>query len=185
MDLLKFFQEVNKLKHIRRIGWIERGVKDAETSAEHAFMMAFQALVLGSKRNLNTEKLLKMALIHEIVESQVGDMIKKEIWPKGGTITEKEKYKIEKDGLEKLLDNLDPVMRKEFMELWMEFEKGKTKESMFLKSIDRFETVLQAVEYHKAKNYKKPLKRFWNKKGLELIKDKELKKLIIKAINEI
>jgi putative hydrolase of HD superfamily len=180
--ILKFFQEVNKLKYIKRTGWTERGVKNAETSAEHSFMAAFQALVLGSKRDLNMEKVLKMALVHEIAESQVGDMITKEIWPKGGTVTEKEKHDIEKEALEKLLDYLEPEMKNELMRLWLEFEEGKTKEAVFLKIIDKFETILQALNYHRKGNYEKPLEGFWDENKLSLIKDEKLKKLILKAI---
>ncbi|MBL7206642.1 MAG: HD domain-containing protein [Candidatus Aenigmarchaeota archaeon] len=183
MNILKFLQEVNKLKQLKRTGWVERGVKDAESSADHSFMTAFHALVLGSKRkDLNMEKVLKMALIHELAESQVGDIVLKEVWPGGGTMTFEEKHKIEKEALDKLLDNLDPKMRNEFMNLWEESEKEETKDAVFLKSVDRAETILQAIEYHKKGNYKKSVESFWDENGLSFIKDKEVKKTVLKAI---
>jgi len=182
MNLLDFLRETNRLKKVRRTGWVERGVKDAETTAEHSFMVTLQALVLGSGRGLDTEKLLKMAIIHDIADSQIGDLITKENWEGGGTVTEKEKHQIEKKALEKLLNFLGPEMKNDFMNLWLEFEEGKTKEAAFLKGIDRFEAIFQALEYQREGNYKKPLQGFWDEKSISLIKDKELRELILKHI---
>jgi putative hydrolase of HD superfamily len=182
MNILQFFREVNKLKDVRRTGWVERGVKDAETTADHSFMVTLQAIVLGDGRGLDMEKLLKMALLHDLAESKVGDLITKENWPSGGSVTRAGKYGLEKKAMEELVELLDERMGKEFMSVWNEFVKGKSKEAGFLHSLDAFERLLQAMEYKGKRNFKKPLEGFWDEAALNSIKDPELKELIRKAI---
>ncbi len=179
-NLLDFFREVNRLKQIKRTGWVERGVENAESVADHSFMVALQALVLGAERGLNMEKLLKMAIIHDIVESRAGDLITKEKWPECGTVTEDEKHAIERAAMEKLAKPLGKL-GEEIMELWLGFEEGKTNEAIFMNSIDRLEVILQALEYKKLGNFKKPLDGFWDKKSIGIIKDEGIKNLVLKA----
>jgi putative hydrolase of HD superfamily len=183
MDILKFLEETNKLKQIKRTGWVERGVKEPESVADHSFKVALQAAFLGE--GLNIEKLLKMAIIHDLAKSQAGDMISKEAWPAGGTVTKKEKCRLEKDAMEKILGLLNAEMKREFMGLWLELQEEKTGEAVFLKSLCRLETILQAVEYRKQGNFKKPLEPFWDEKGLGFIRDRKIRELAIKAIEEM
>lgn len=182
MDNLKFLQEIAKLKNLKRTGWIERGVKDPETVASHSFMVAIEALIFSKGKDLNIEKILKMAIIHDIVESQTGDLITKENWSSGGTITEKEKHALEKKAIKSLLNLLDPDIAKEFMGLWLEFENQETKESKFLKELDKFDAVFQALVYHDGGNHKKPFDGFWDDNKLNWFNDPDIKNLLMKAI---
>ncbi|MFH0949229.1 MAG: HD domain-containing protein [Candidatus Aenigmatarchaeota archaeon] len=185
MNLLKFFDEVSKLKEIKRTGWVERGVKGSESIADHSFMVALQTLVLGYSKKLNIEKVLKMAIVHDIVESITGDIITKENWPSGGTITEEKKYRLEKKALNGLLINLSPKIKKDLINIWVEFEFGKSKEAVFVRSIDKFEGMLQAMKYKKSGNFKKPLDNFWSKKkNINAIKDKGVRKILLKIVEQ-
>jgi len=100
MKLLEFIRIVNKLKHIKLTGWVEREIKNPESVADHSFMVALLCILLGN-RKINREKAIKMALIHDLAEAEIGDIITKEKWPEKGIISEKEKIKLEENVIKK------------------------------------------------------------------------------------
>jgi len=182
MDLTKFFEIVLKLKGVERTGWTERGVKMPETSSDHSFMTGLMTLVLGKGRKLDLDKAVRMALVHDLPEAILGDIITKENWEKGGSMREKDKIQKERPAMKKISSLAgDP----EILELWEEFEAQKTTEAKFVKAVDRIATIVQAVEYHKKGNYKKPVEGFWDEKGLSMIKDPELRKLALSYIKSL
>jgi len=169
---LKFFLEVNKLKEMPRTGWVLREVKNPETIAEHTFRVALAAWVLGQKKNLNTEQLIKTALFHDLCEVYAGDLTpffyyldlpkdeikRKEMLKKWVRLSKKEKKKrgkkkneIEKKSLLKLIKSLKPEIQKEIFAYWHDFEKRISPEGKFLRPVDKIETLLQAIEYFGAK----------------------------------
>src|SRR3989338_4168161 len=72
--LFEFFKTAGRLKKIKRTGWVLKGVKNAESVADHTFRVALMCLVLGKNRKLNLLKLLEMALVHDLAESVIGDI---------------------------------------------------------------------------------------------------------------
>lgn len=155
MDLIKFFIEVGKLKRLHRSGWVIDNVKNPESVAEHSYRLALFVLVLGEGRtDIDVDKAVKMALIHDIAESKTGDIVIKEKWnysnriPKGkfSKITAKEKFELEKNAF-KGISSILGEQGEEYFKLWQEFEGGKTNESRFVNQLDNLETVLQAMEY--------------------------------------
>ena len=173
----KVFLEMEKLKKIRRTGWIERGVRSPESVAEHSFLTALMCMILAGE-DIDREKAIKMALVHDIVEAEVGDIIAKESWPDGGSMTRKEKVVLERKGLKKLLSCLGKGLTREITELWEEYEEGKTPEAKFVRDIDVAEMIIQAHIYHKEGNFKKPLDVFWDEKNMARIRDKRIKNLV-------
>jgi len=179
-ELLKFFIEVGKLKKMPRRGWVINQIKNPESIAEHIFRSALMAWILGEKkRGMNKEKLLKMALVHDLCEVHAGDTTpydsvlprnKKALrslmktWPRFNEKEKKkklqEKYKKEKKALDKLTSKLPPHLKKEIRNLWLSYEKGLTPEGRFFQQADRMENFLQALEYWR--KYKKPpLSPWW------------------------
>jgi putative hydrolase of HD superfamily len=180
-ELVNFFSEVGKLKEMPRRGWVIREIKNPETIAEHIFRATLLAWILArsKKSGLNLERVMKIALIHDLCEVYAGDTTPydsilprnkkkwKEIvktWPRFSEAKKKElalkKYKKEKKGLEKLILNLPQDLRKEMKNLWLDYEKGLTPEGRFFKQADRVENFLQAVEYWKKYN-RTPQKPWW------------------------
>lgn len=195
-NLLKFFTESGKLKTIPRSGWVLRGIKNPESIAEHTFRVALMAWTLGrQKHNFNIEKLIKIALVHDLCEVYAGDITpydtilpkdakkRKEMlktWPRFSEAQKKKlsetKHKKEKQGLEKLTKNLPAGLKKEMEMLWLDYEKGLSKEGRFFKQIDRAENLLQSLEYwEKDKNL--PQKSWWTQAN-ELFDDKLLLELV-------
>lgn len=179
-ELIDFLIEIGKLKKMKRRGWVLRGVKNPETIAEHSFRVVFMAWFLALKqRTLNLEKVLKMALIHDICEVYAGDITPYDsIIPKNKKALEKlmktwprfsnskkqelffEKHKNEWQSIVKLTSRLEPKLRKEIIDLWLDYEEGLTKEGRFLHQTDRMENLLQALEYWE-KDKKFPIKPWW------------------------
>ena len=178
-DLVDFFHELGKLKGKPRRGWVINDIKNPESIAEHTFRAAMMAWVLGrKKKNLNMEKLLKMAMMHDICEIYAGDTTpydsilprnKKQraelmkTWPRFSNVEKKrlakEKHKREKRALEKLILKLPTDLRKEIKSLWLDYEMGLTAEGRFFRQMDRIENFLQSMEYWK--KYKKPPQGPW------------------------
>ena len=178
-ELLNFFIEIGKLKKIPRKGWIFRGVKEPETIASHTFRMAIISWLLGRQKKINTNKILKMSLIHDLCEVYAGDTTPydkllprdkkqwKQIVSKWPRLSKREKeksflekYKKETESLEKLILKLPSDLKKEIRSLWVDYEKGLTREGRFVRQVDRVENLLQALEYWK-KNKQFAIKPWW------------------------
>ena len=178
-NILKFFIKSGELKNMPRRGWVLRGVKNPESIADHSFRVALMAWILGSKKNLNVEKLIKMALIHDLCEVYAGDITPydsiltkdkskmKELlktWPRFSEAKKKQlaerKYKKEKQGLEKLIKDLPGKLKNEIHSLWLDYEKRLSPESRFLRQTDRVENLLQSLEYWQI-NKSLPQKSWW------------------------
>lgn len=140
VKILKFLEEAGKLKAIAREGWKARGIKDCESVAEHTFRAALLAMLLSDLEKCNTKNVLKMSLLHDLPESQVGDLTKRS--PNYG-----QKREIENKAMSKILKNLPGKLRKEYMQLWREYREGRTPEARLLKEADKLEMLVQAREY--------------------------------------
>jgi 5'-deoxynucleotidase YfbR-like HD superfamily hydrolase len=141
-ELVYLFNKIGELKHIKRSGWVRHGIPNPESVADHSFRCAFMAMVLGDILEVDTLKLLKMAILHDIAEAVTGD-----ITPVSG-ISREEKLKREEEGLAELLEGLPNG--KEYMDLWKEYEDGESEEARVFKDIDKLEMAMQALEYQDA-----------------------------------
>ena len=75
-----FFYQIANLKKISRSGWKSKlNLADSESVADHTYMMTVMAMVLSDIKNLNTEKIIKMSILHDWAESKIGDFIPGEI----------------------------------------------------------------------------------------------------------
>lgn len=72
--------ELQRLKRLDRTGWILRGLPNGtESVASHSFGVSITAMLLGDEVKargfeVNFERLLRMALLHDWAETRVGDM---------------------------------------------------------------------------------------------------------------
>jgi len=67
-NILNFLIETGKLKGKQRRGWTIHQIKNPETTAEHIFHLALLAWVLGKEKGLKIERVIKMALVHDLCE---------------------------------------------------------------------------------------------------------------------
>ena len=72
MVILDFFKNALNLKNISRQGWIDKlSIKHPESVADHSYSMAIMAMVISDLENHDSEKILKMVLLHDLAESKI------------------------------------------------------------------------------------------------------------------
>lgn len=128
--LTHFFLELDQLKLVNRRTYINGGER-LENSAEHSWHLAIAcwsyAEFLG--KDYDIDKLIKLALLHDIGEMHAGDTFLY-------SHQRKDAHKEERKGVELLASHPgNPI--KNLVALWDEQEEGKSKESKLLKVIDR------------------------------------------------
>ncbi|MCK5726029.1 MAG: HD domain-containing protein [Thiotrichaceae bacterium] len=138
---MQFILEMDKLKSIFRQSYLI-GTTRKENDAEHSWHLAMMVLVLGEHANgkIDALKVLKMVLIHDIVEIDAGD-----------TFCYDEKAAMDKSEREQLAAKrifglLPDDQRDEFEAIWQEFEAAKTVDAKFARSVDRLMPMLH--NYH-------------------------------------
>ncbi len=142
--MLNALAQVSYLKHLPRSGWVRCGVSRPESVASHMYRMAILALVLEGRFAVDTNKLLRMVLIHDLPESDptVGD-----ITPFDG-VSKEEKARREEEAMTKLCATLPNG--EAMLALWREYEANETPEAKLAHQIDALEMGLQAKEYQAA-----------------------------------
>lgn len=135
---VEFLIEIDNIKHIFRKTKLFNKSR-FENAAEHAWHLAVMALVMNeySNEKIDVLKVIKMVLIHDIVEIDTGDVI---VYDTQMRKLAEEKEKI---AAERIFGILPDDQKEEFIDLWREFEEKKTPESKFAAAIDRFEPILQ------------------------------------------
>ncbi len=140
-NLLKqidFIKEIDKLKYIQRRTKLFNSDRN-ENDAEHSWHLAMMTLVLAehSDQPIDVLKVVKMVLIHDLVEIDAGDTFIYDT-TKNHTNTEEELL-----AAKRIFGLLPKVQAKEFLAVWEEFEEGITNEAKFARTMDRFEPLLQ------------------------------------------
>lgn len=139
--LFEFFYTVSELKKIPRKGWKDKvGIKHPESVADHSFVTAIIAMVISDSKKWDTEKIIKMALFHDLAESITGDYMPHEI-------TKENKTAIENDVMKEILSLLPKNLATSYDKIWKDYLLGVSKESVFLHDIDKLEMAIQAVKY--------------------------------------
>jgi len=146
MDSRDLLQQIEFIKEIDKIKYIERRTKlinsnRRENDAEHSWHLALMVMVLAehADKPLDILKVLKMVLIHDIVEIDAGDIF---IFDTTKTHTNTAAERIAASRIFGLLPKRQAT---EFMAIWEEFEARETAESKFARSMDRLEPLLQNV----------------------------------------
>lgn len=140
-NLLKqitFIKEIDKLKYILRKTKLFNSDRN-ENDAEHSWHLAMMTIILAEHSNkpIDVLKVLKMVLIHDIVEIDAGDTFLYET-AKSHTNTEQELI-----AAKRIFGLLPKEQVEEFIAIWQEFEDGVTDDAKFAKSMDRLEPLLQ------------------------------------------
>ncbi len=142
-DLSLFFHSVLELKSIKRAGWVSKvQVEDAESVADHTYSMATMAMLLSDMLGLDTHKVIKMVLMHDLAEAIVGDYMP-------GNVTAQQKLAKEKKAMKFILSGLPKEVREEYEEIWLEYLHNRTEVARFVHRIDKLEMALQANQYAK------------------------------------
>jgi putative hydrolase of HD superfamily len=157
-DIILFAKLMGRLKKTKRSGWIRKvNVKQPESVADHSFRTAILCMIIGDMKRLDTLKALKMALIHDACESLIGDLMHYK-----DEREELRKRELENDAMIQILSLLPEDMRKNYSEIWKDFQNKESLEARLVREIDKLEMVFQALEYEEEGYDKEKLSEFWN-----------------------
>jgi 5'-deoxynucleotidase YfbR-like HD superfamily hydrolase len=134
---LSFIVEIDKLKTVQRETiLLDRSRR--ENDAEHSWHLAMMVMLLAehSNRPINPLRVIKMVLIHDLVEIDAGD-----------TYAYDEKAHHDKDireqaAADRLFNLLPPDQADEVRALWDEFEASESADAQFANSVDRVQPLL-------------------------------------------
>jgi putative hydrolase of HD superfamily len=136
--ILDFLALSERLKFELRHSWLSSGRQ--ESVAEHSWQMALMALLMHRhlEQPVDIEKTLKMILVHDLVEAEVGDV------PFFETGERKQlKAAREQMAIEKIRAALDAATGQEIYDLWQEYEAKTTAEARFATALDHLEVQVQ------------------------------------------
>ncbi|UUC44723.1 HD domain-containing protein [Flavobacterium cerinum] len=135
---IDFIKEIDKIKYIQRKTKLFNSDR-RENDAEHSWHLAMMAIVLSGHSNepVDLLKVIKMVLIHDIVEIDAGDTFIYDT-QKNHTNTDEERL-----AANRIFGILPKEQAEELIAIWEEFELGETAEAKFAKSMDRLEPLLQ------------------------------------------
>lgn len=134
---IEFIREIDKLKHILRRSYLMNQER-RENDAEHSWHIAVMALLLKehSHQELDMTKVLHLLLIHDLVEIDAGDTFAYD------TKGYEDKWERELAAAKRIYGLLPAEQKDEWMNLWLEFEEGLTKEAQYAAAMDRLQPVL-------------------------------------------
>ena len=166
-----FFFQIAGLKKLPRSGWkIKVGLENSESVAEHSYMMSVMSMVLSDLKSLNSEKVIKMSILHDWAESKIGDFMPDEIGYD-------KKSELENYAMTEILESLPEKIQFNYQEIWDEFLIRNTPESRLVHELDKLEMALQAKIYENDVDSEK-VKPFIIS-AVEQIMDPDVKKILM------
>ena len=163
------------LKTIHRKGWKENlQINNPESVADHSYSVSVMSMILADLKGLNTEKIIKMALLHDLAESIIGDI-------NTGSMKNDDKITKENQAMKKILLNLPSKIRKSYLEIWDDYQNNSSQESNLLHDIDKLEMAFQAKFYQEKGIPKEKLATFYETVKIG-IKNKNLRDILSNII---
>jgi putative hydrolase of HD superfamily len=143
-NVLSFFMTTIKSKSIIRTGWTMFAIPHPESVAEHSYQLCVIAMVLADQLGVDREKLIKMAIIHDMGEIFTGDIV----WVQGNIIDiekRRKKEEIEAEGIEKIFKDTNKA--EEYKSIFREMVERKSPEADIFWQLDKLEMAIQALKY--------------------------------------
>lgn len=142
---LAFLAEADRLKSVLRANTLIDASR-RENSAEHSWHLALWAMVLADQAapGVNVDRVIRMLLLHDLVEIDVGDV---PLHSAGGQAHgSAEVQAAEAAAAERIFGLLPADQRDAFRALWAEFEAAESPDAVFAKALDRAQPVVQNIE---------------------------------------
>ena len=175
--ILNFFKIAANLKKISRQGWVNKlSLKNPESVADHSYLMAVISMVISDLGNYNSEKIIKMVLLHDLAESKIGDYTPKQL-------SKEKKNELENSAFNEIIENLPNSIKLQYSQIWQEYQQNNSVESKLVHQIDKLEMALQAKIYLEDGHSLEKLECFFESAKTD-ITDSKLKELFTKIIED-
>ena len=120
-------------------------MNEPESVADHMYRMCMASFLITDE-NIDRTRLMRIAIVHDLAESIVGDIV-----PHDVRYSKEDKYRMEDEAMQRISQELgNSEIGKEIYQLWKEYEEQSSPESRIVKDFDKFEMILQADEYEQS-----------------------------------
>ena len=172
-----FLKTAANLKNISRQGWVDKlSLDNPESVADHTFSMAVIGMIISDLENLDSEKVLKMILLHDLAESKIGDIVPNQM-------SLEEKQRLENSAFDEIINTLPESITSAYVEIWKEYQESNSSESQIVHQIDKLEMALQAKIYQSQGHSKEKLEPFFESAKSSITHPK-LKELFTQIVDE-
>lgn len=140
-QLFSFIESVLRLKSVKRSGWVSKAlISSPESVSDHTYAMCAIGMILSDMLGLDTERVTKMIIIHDLSESIIGDYMP-------GEIARKRKRIEERNAMTSILNQMPVAIRSNYRRIWEEYQANKTQVAKFVHKLDKLEMAMQARQY--------------------------------------
>ena len=175
--MLDFFKTAVNLKKIPRQGWIDKlSLNNPESVADHSYSMAIMSMVISDLEGYDSEKIMKMVLLHDLAESKIGDYTPEQI-------SKEEKKNLENNAFEEIVEALPSSIKSQYLKIWKEYQENISFESNLIHQIDKLEMALQAKTYQKNTSSKEKVETFFESAEINVTNIK-LKKILVEIMDK-
>ncbi|MGI8566251.1 MAG: HD domain-containing protein [Pyrinomonadaceae bacterium] len=144
--------ELQRLKRLDRAGWVLRGLAPgAESVAAHSYGVAFTAMVLADKVRargveVDVERVLRLALLHDLAEARTGDM------PRTGAqyYSPEARRRAERAAFDDVVRELGSPLGGDYGELHEDYERRLSLEARLVKAADIVDLLAQALFFERS-----------------------------------
>jgi putative hydrolase of HD superfamily len=141
---LQFLMEADKMKSVYRQTLLIDKSRE-ETDAEHSWHFALMAMTLypyAADKSVNLDRVIKMALVHDLVEVYAGDTFAYD------AVGYEDKEERGKAAADRLFGLLPAEQGNEYRSLWEEFDEMKTPDALYASAIDRLQPFINNIKTH-------------------------------------
>lgn len=144
--------EIQRLKSLERTGWMLRGLPaGSESVADHSFGVAVAAMMLADEArsrgaSIDTELVLRFALLHDWPEVRVGDL------PRTASLYfgKEARAAAETAAFGEMIAGLSGVVAGKYRELHAAYERRECVESRLVKAADIIDLLVQTLAFERA-----------------------------------
>jgi putative hydrolases of HD superfamily len=150
--MLSTLIEIQRLKSLERTGWMLRGLSPGmESVAAHSYGVAVAAMMLADEAQargleVDVERLLRVALMHDWAEARLGDM------PRTGSVyfSADERRRAERAAFDDIARGLGASFAAKYSKLHEDYEQRQSLEARLVKAADIIDLLVQALAFERA-----------------------------------
>ncbi len=159
--MLSTILELQRLKRLDRTGWALRGLyPGAESVAAHSYGVALTVMLLADEvrsrgADVNIEKCLRLALLHDLAEARTGDL------PRAAAhyYSAAARRSAERAAFDDIVGELGAPQRDQYSAWHLDYEERASIEARLVKAADVIDLLAQALVFERAGA--RGLEEFW------------------------
>ncbi|HEV2764239.1 MAG TPA: HD family hydrolase [Pyrinomonadaceae bacterium] len=159
--MLSVLLELQRLKRLDRTGWVLRGLAPgAESVASHSYGVALAAMLLADEVRargveVDVERVLRVALLHDLAETRTGDMPRTVAEYYGAEL----RRRAERAAFDDIVRGLGAERAAPYSRLHEDYEERASLEARLVKAADIIDLLAQALYFERAGS--RGLDEFW------------------------